>query len=188
MSHLNHKLDQEARQFIAEFVKTATFISATFDVASNQVVHEDTGEPLDLTQDGYVGDFLNIVVGEPTLGKTLRQVLRPVLCAVAAEHVKDPAKAVERFLTDLRYRLLPKFLSPPDDGAITRHERAVRTNLAKIGFALRRSRTRDPLRDSYGQCVVVGVPTGCPIIEAPSCLIGIEQWADDVRDGRLVYQ
>jgi len=47
---------------------------------------------------------------------------------------------------------------------------------------------RDPLLKSYGQYVVVRVPTGCPIIEAPSCLIGIEQWADDVRDGRLVYQ
>jgi hypothetical protein len=88
---------------------------------------------------------------------------------------EPPANVVDRFLTSLRGRSLQDFLRQPDDNARKRQERRVRVALAKLGFALRRSKKRDPLLHSYGLYHVIHVSSNSVIVNVACDLNGIEK-------------
>jgi hypothetical protein len=134
-----------------------------------------------------IGHMLDDIVPQSHGYKYLRQVLQDALLTVAAEHTVRPTKVVDRFLKSLWCRSLQDFLHQPEDTARKRHARRVRSGLDKLGFALRRSKKRDPLRDSYGLYHVIHRSTNSIIVDVPCNLDGIERWMGDVQDGKRGY-
>jgi hypothetical protein len=132
--------------------------------------------------------MLDDIVPEPQGYKRLRQVLQDALLIVASEHGIHPTKAVDRFLTSLRGRSLQEFMRQPDNDARKRQERRVRVGLANLGFALRRSKKRDPLLSSYGHYHVIHISSNTSVVEVACDLNSIERWVRGVRDGKRLYE
>jgi hypothetical protein len=61
----------------------------------------------------------------------------------------------------------------------------VRTRLEKLGFALRRSRRRDPLRFGYGFYHVIEISSDSIRADVPYSLAGIERFAEEMEEAEL---
>jgi hypothetical protein len=186
MQHVNFELARIARAIIDNHLKGTRYRLIIGPLPWNEHI-EDSGESYDATDDCVIEHMLDHIVPGPQGYKRLQQVLQDALLVVAAEHTVGPAKVVDRFLASLRGRSLQDFLRQPDDNARKRQERRVRVGLAKLGFALRRSKKRDPLLRSYGLYHVIHAPSNSIIVAVASDLNGIEKWMRDVRDGKLAY-
>jgi len=186
MQHVNFALAEITRVVISNHLK-GTRHRLVFGPLLRGEHIEDTGEFHDATQDCMIENMLDDIVPQSHGYKYLRQVLRDGLLTVAAEHTVRPTKVVDRFLKSLRCRSLQDFLRQPEDTARKRRERRVRSGLDKLGFALRRSKKRDPLRDSYGLYHFIHRSTNCIIVDVPCNLDGIERWMRDVQVGKRVY-
>jgi hypothetical protein len=186
MKHVNFVLAHTARSTISNHLR-GTRHRLVFGPLLRDEQIEDTGEFHDATQDCMIEHMLDDIVPQSHGYKHLRQVLQDALLTVATEHTVRPTKVVDTFLKSLRCRSLQDFLRQPDDTARKRHERRVRSGLDNLGFALRRSKKRDPLRDSYGLYHVIHRPTNSIIVDVPCDLDGIERWIRDVRVNKRVY-
>jgi hypothetical protein len=186
MRHVNFELARIAKVIIDNHLKGTRHRLIIGPLPWDEHI-EDSGESYDTTDDCVIEHMLDHIVPGPQGYKRLQQVLQDALLVVAAEHTVDPAKIVDRFLTSLRGRSLRDFLCQPDDNARKRQERRVRVGLAKLGFALRRSKKRNPLLSSYGLYHVIHVPSNSIIVNVACDLNGIEKWMGDVRDGKPAY-
>lgn len=157
MQHVNFELARIAKAIIDSHLKGTRHRLIIGPLPWHERI-EDSGEFHDATDDCVIEHMLDHIVPGPQGYKRLRQVLQDALLTVAAERTVGPAKVVDRFLTSLWGRSLQDFLRQPDDNARKRQERRVRVGLAKLGFALRRSKKRDPLLHSYGLYHVIDGP------------------------------
>ena len=186
MQHVNFALAETARVIISNHLRGTRHRLVFGPLLRNEHI-EDTGESHDAAQDCMIENMLDDIVPQSHGYKYLRQVLQDALLTVAAEHTVRPTKVVDRFLKSLWCRSLQDFLHQPEDTARKRHERRVRSGLDKLGFALRRSKKPDPLRDSYGLYHVIHRSTNSIIVDVPCNLDGIERWMRDVQVGKRVY-
>ena len=186
MQHVNFALAETTRVIISNHLRGTRHRLVLGPLLRDDHI-EDTGESHDAAQDCMIGDMLDDIISQSHGYKHLRQVLQDALLTVATEHTARPTKVVDTFLKSLQYRSLQDFLRQPEDTARKRRERKVRSGLTELGFALRRSKKRDPLRDSYGLYHVIHRSTNSIVVDVPCDLDGIERWMGDVRDRKRVY-
>jgi hypothetical protein len=187
MKHVNFELALIARGIIDNLLK-GTRHRLIFGTLLKDDHIEDSGEPYDASDDCMIEHMLDDVVPEPQGYKSLRQVLQEALLIVASEHSIRPTKAVDRFLTSLRGRSLQEFMRQPDNDARKRQERRVRVGVAKLGYALRRSKKRDPLLSSYGCYHVLHMSSNSIVVGVACDLNSIERWMRGVRDGKRLSE
>ncbi len=184
MTHINAILLDAARQLIVRHL-TGTRYRYTFDPETLACAIEDTGEPLDPTSCGMVGDYLSQPAGPDHGTSSLGQVLVETLGDVAHQRGRKPARVVPGFCARLKYLPFDRFLEGDTELDVAAREAKLRRRLNKLGYRLAKARTRNPFGFLYQTYTIIHEKTFEVSVDAPTNLAGLEAWVGEQLERKI---
>ncbi len=183
-THINFFLLNAAKQLIQTHAAGNQYRFVYEDVVLNQVISmptrsgiEDTGQRIDPAGYGMVEDYLRQPAGPDYGTSSLHDILMERLREAGEQHGKKSVTAVSEFYAILRYRPI-EWLLEGDAADVVAREPKLRRSLKKLGFRLKKARTRNPFDFLYQCYTITHEQTHEVNIDAATNLAGLERWID----------